>query len=169
MPSNVEIKARVADLVPIRRRVEAICDGPAEMLEQEDIFYAVPSGRLKLRILAPARGELILYFRADTAGPKTSDYRIAPTSQPEVLREILAQVLQTRAVVRKRRSVYHVGQTRIHLDEVAGLGEFVELEVVLRAAQPPEEGTAIARDLMRRLDIAEDHWIDKAYVDLLTQ
>jgi predicted adenylyl cyclase CyaB len=179
MPSNVEIKARVPDIAPIRGRVESIGGGPAEILDQEDIFFAVPDGfaapdgfavsdgRLKLRILGPRHGELILYHRADVAGPKRSDYRIAPTSEPEILREILARVLPTRAVVRKRRWLYHVGQTRIHLDQVAGLGEFVELEVVLRADQTAEAGAAIARDLMGRLGIAESQLVEQAYVDLL--
>jgi predicted adenylyl cyclase CyaB len=127
----------------------------------------VPNGRLKLRILGPAHGELILYERTDVAGPKTSTYHIAPTSEPEVLREILARVLPVRGVVRKRRWLYRVGQTRIHLDQVAELGEFVELEVVLRADQTAEAGAAIARDLMKRLDIAEAQLVEQAYVDLL--
>ena len=167
MPANIEIKARVTDLGAIRARFESIAAGPAEILDQEDIFFAVPSGRLKLRILGPGHGELILYHRADVAGPKTSNYRIAPTSEPEVLREILTRVLPTRAVVRKRRWLYHVGQTRIHLDQVAGLGTFVELEVVLRPDQTAEAGVAIARDLMQRLDIAEVQLVQQAYVDLL--
>jgi predicted adenylyl cyclase CyaB len=169
MPSNVEIKARVPDLTAVRQRVEPIADGPAEILDQEDIFFTVSDGRLKLRIFSPAHGELILYHRADTAGPKTSHYRIAPTSEPEVLRTILSHVLPTLAVVRKRRWLYRVGQTRIHLDQVAGLGEFVELEVVLRAGQSPEEGGAIARDLMARLAISEAQWVEQAYVDLIAR
>ena len=175
MPANVEIKARVPDLMAIRGRVESIADGPAEILDQEDVFFAVPDsfavpdGRLKLRVLGPNDGELILYHRADGAGPKVSHYRIAPTSEPAVLREILTRILPTLAVVRKRRWFYRVGQTRVHLDQVAGLGEFVELEVVLSASQPAEEGMAIAWALMTRLDIAEPQWVDRAYVDLLAR
>ena len=160
-----------------------------EVLEQEDVFFevagglagpdgsrcqmaaqdsvAAPRGRLKLRILGPRQGELILYHRADAAGPKTSTYRIAPTSEPEALREILTRVLPVRGVVRKRRWLYHVGQTRIHLDQVAGLGDFVELEVVLRADQTAEAGAAIARSLMQKLGIAESQLVKQAYVDLL--
>jgi predicted adenylyl cyclase CyaB len=173
MPSNIEIKARVPDLAAIRGRVEAIADGPVEILDQEDIFFSVPAGsaatddRLKLRILGPGQGELILYQRADIAGPKASSYCLAPTSEPAVLREILTRILPTRAVVRKRRCLYHLGQTRIHLDQVEGLGEFVELEVVLSAGQTAEAGVAIAWELMQRLDIAESQLVKQAYVDLL--
>ena len=69
-------------------------------------------------------GELIHYHRADTAEPRASRYRIAPTSDPLALKTILEQVLPVTGSVRKRRSVYHVGQTRIHLDQVEGLGDF---------------------------------------------
>jgi predicted adenylyl cyclase CyaB len=72
-----------------------------------------------------------------------------------------------RGVVRKRRYLYLVGQTRVHLDEVEGLGEFMELEVVLRPEQSDAEGQAIARDLMTRLGIREEDLLEGAYMDLL--
>jgi predicted adenylyl cyclase CyaB len=167
MPRNVEIKARLGELAAIRRAIERIADGPAQILDQEDIFFRIASGRLKLRILGPGHGELILYHRADSAGPKTSEYRVAPTSDPAALRAILAAILPTLGVVIKRRWLYLVGQTRVHLDQVEGLGEFVELEVVLRADQDEVEGASIARALMDRLGITQQQLVDKAYVDLL--
>jgi predicted adenylyl cyclase CyaB len=72
-----------------------------------------------------------------------------------------------RGVVKKNRYLYMVGQTRIHLDEVEGLGHFMELEVVMREGQSDAEGQAIAEDLMRRLGIREDALIEGAYMDLL--
>src|SRR4051812_30835929 len=69
---NVEIKARVLDLDRLRQAAESISDTAVEVLDQEDIFFSAPEGRLKLRILGEHAGELIHYHRADTAGPKTS-------------------------------------------------------------------------------------------------
>ena len=166
MPSNIEIKARVSDFGKIRALVESLCDQPAELLHQEDIFFAATKGRLKLRILGGQRAELIYYQRLDATGPKPSHYLIAPTSEPMVLKTILSSVLPIIGVVRKRRWLYLVGQTRIHLDDVEGLGTFVELEVVLRPNQSEEEGIAIARELMVRLGIEEPQLIEKAYIDL---
>ena len=166
MPSNVEIKARVSDLSKMRALAELLCDRPAEVFDQEDIFFAASEGRLKLRILGGQRAELIYYRRLDAAGPKPSHYLIAPTSDPEALKSILTSVLQVVGVVRKRRWLYLVGQTRIHLDDVEGLGTFVELEVVLNHDQSEEEGIAIARELMMRLGIKESQLIEKAYIDL---
>ena len=167
MPTNVEIKARVADLAALRGRTEAIADGPAEILDQEDIFFSSPVGRLKFRILGDRHGELIHYHRGDIAGPKTSRYTIAPTSDPDALRAILTATLGVIGVVRKRRWLYLVGQTRIHLDRVEGLGEFVELEVVLRPDQPEAEGVAIAERLMARLGIGVAELVEGAYIDLI--
>jgi predicted adenylyl cyclase CyaB len=164
---NVEIKARATDLDRLREIAESISDSAVEILDQEDMFFTAPEGRLKLRILDEQTGELIHYHRVDAAGPKASRYLIAPTSAPRALQEILSRVLPIGGVVRKRRQLYRVGQTRIHLDRVEGLGDFVELEVVLRPDQDESEGVAIAEGLMSRLGIAPDQLIRCAYIDLL--
>ncbi len=72
-------------------------------------------------------------------------------------------------VVEKRRRLFLVGQTRVHLDEVTGLGDFLELEVVLRAEQSVEEGQSIARALLAELGVAEGALVGPAYVELLAQ
>jgi predicted adenylyl cyclase CyaB len=167
MPTNIEIKAWVSDLPRLRVAIETLSDTPAEILDQEDIFFQVPTGRLKLRILGADSGELILYHREDAPGPKPSRYQIAPTSDPTALKAILTSVLGAIGVVRKRRRLYWIGQTRAHLDDVEGLGQFVELEVVLRPEQSEDEGVRIARHLMDRLGIAGDQLVEGAYIDLL--
>ncbi len=167
MPTNVEIKARIEDLDRLRAEVESLCDGPVEILDQEDIFFPSAGGRLKLRVLGHRHGELILYRREDRAGPRTSDYLIAPTSDPIALRTILTSTLGVLGIVRKRRWLYRSGQTRIHLDRVEDLGEFVELEVVLQRGQTEDEGIGIARGMMGRLGIAQDRLVERAYLDLL--
>jgi predicted adenylyl cyclase CyaB len=166
-PTNIEIKACVSDLALLRALVEAIADADVEALDQEDIFFAAPAGRLKLRIFDEYTGELIHYHREDCAEPRASRYLIAPTSDPLTLKRILEQVLPNTGTVRKRRSVYHVGQTRVHLDQVDELGAFLELEVVLHPDQSEAEGVAIALDLLARLGISGDQLVRSAYIDLL--
>ena len=46
----------------------------------------------------------------------------------------LSKALGVKGVVNKRRKLYMVGQTRIHVDHVEGLGDFMELEVIMYAA-----------------------------------
>src|SRR5687767_14220176 len=130
MPANVEIKARVQDSAGIRARAEALASTSSQLIEQEDTFFVVPRGRLKLRILSSISAELIYYEREDRAGPKESRYSVFHTSEPDSLKALLQMSLGIRGIVRKQRTLYLVGQTRIHLDEVEGLGSFVELEVV---------------------------------------
>jgi predicted adenylyl cyclase CyaB len=72
-------------------------------------------------------------------------------------------------VVRKRRTVRMVGRTRVHLDEVEGLGRFIELEVMLQPGEPLERGVAEARDLMTTLGIEESQLVSQAYIDLLRE
>ncbi len=169
MPTNIEIKARVAD--PARKRVlaEQLAGMPATILHQEDTFFPCARGRLKLRQLSEDRGELIAYQRADIAGTKQSDYLIYRTDDPTGLRATLASALGTGVVVTKTRRLFLVGQTRVHLDEVAGLGSFLELEVVLADGQSPDEGHRIAREIMAALEVSEADLIDCAYADLLSR
>jgi len=167
MATNVEIKARVRDIAAVRAIAEKLSDQPCTVLLQEDTFFLTPQGRLKLRVLAPDRGQLIYYERADAAGPKRSEYFVSPTDDPASLKAVLAPCLGVRGVVRKRRLLYMVGNTRVHLDEVEGLGAFLELEVGLGADQGEAEGQATARELMARLGIQESDLIVGAYMDLL--
>ncbi|HXF85748.1 MAG TPA: class IV adenylate cyclase [Anaerolineales bacterium] len=167
MPANIEIKARARNFAELRQRAEALSDVPVEIIPQEDTFFNVEKGRLKLRVLAPDRAQLIYYTRPDQEGPKRSDYHIAYTSDPQNLKRVLELAYGIRGVVRKTRYLYIVGQTRIHLDEVEGLGQFMELEVVLREDQSDAEGEEIARDLIARLGVERSDLIEGAYMDLL--
>lgn len=167
MPSNIEIKARVRDFDEIRSRAERLSRAPVETVPQEDIFFNTPQGRLKLRILSEDRAQLIYYTRPDQEGPKRSDYHIFHTSDPANLKRVLALAYGIRGVVRKTRYLYLVGQTRVHLDDVDGLGQFMELEVVMHEGQSDAEGQAIAEDLMASLGVERTDLLEGAYMDLL--
>jgi predicted adenylyl cyclase CyaB len=167
VPRNVEIKARVRDLPALRRAVAAIADGPPTLLLQDDVFFDSPRGRLKLRVFADGSAELISYLRNDVGGPRESRFAKAPVSDPAALAAVLDDALGTAGAVRKQRFLYRRGRTRIHLDEVEGLGCFLELEVELADGQAAAEGERTARVLMEELGIGEDDLVATAYVDLL--
>jgi predicted adenylyl cyclase CyaB len=167
VPTNIEIKARARNFAEIRRRAEAWSDVPARTLSQEDTFFNTPQGRLKLRLLANDQGELIYYTRPDREGPKRSDYHIFRTPDPENLKRVLELAYGIRGVVRKTRYLYLMGQTRVHLDDVEGLGQFMELEVIMQDGQSDAEGQAIAEDLMARLGVESRDLVEGAYMDLL--
>lgn len=168
MGRNVEIKARVRDRADLERRAAALADGPPVELRQDDTFFDCPRGRLKLRVLAPDLGELISYERADEAGPKASRYHIARTARPVELLTTLQAALAVCGRVIKQRRVYMVGQTRVHLDRVEGLGDYMELEVVLTEGQAVDDGRRLATRLMQQLGVAEADLVRGAYIDLLS-
>jgi predicted adenylyl cyclase CyaB len=168
MPRNVEIKARLRDAAGVRQRAEELAGGPPEVIPQTDTFFQASHGRLKLREFADGSGELIHYERPDAAGPKESRYTIVHVEHADPLRRALTDALGVRCVVRKTRTLLMAGPTRIHLDQVEGLGAFLELEVVLRPEQEAADGERIAGDLMRRLGIEAEDLVAGAYADLLT-
>ena len=167
MARNIEIKARVEHMATLVARAAAIADqGPVE-LQQDDTFFVCPSGRLKLRSFATGEGELIFYRRADQPGPKESFYLRSPTPTPDALRECLSLAYGQAGRVQKHRTVFFAGRTRIHLDRVRGLGEFLELEVVLEEGESSEAGLQEALALMARLGVGSSQLVAGAYVDLL--
>lgn len=169
MPCNIEIKAVLKDRAGAEATAARLSDSGPQIIHQEDIFFKTDAARLKLRILGPNRGELIRYERDDVATTRLSRYSIARTTDPKVLLEILQKSLGIMGVVRKKRTLYMVSQTRIHLDEVEGLGDFLELEVVLRDGQNEEEGMRIADGLLAEFGVSEGDLVAEAYVDLLAR
>jgi predicted adenylyl cyclase CyaB len=167
MPRNIELKARAADPRRQREAASALSEAAPGVIRQEDYFFRLERGRLKLRILDAGRGELIYYEREDRSDPKPSEYLIAAAEDPHPLRRVLERALGLRGRVTKTRTLYRSGRTRIHLDEVEGLGTFLELEVMLRPEESAEDGIREARTLAGSLGIRTEDLLDRAYIDLL--
>ena len=169
MARNIEIKARISQVSDLLGPAAARADqGPTEIL-QDDTFFACRAGRLKLRAFSNSAGELIFYQRSNESGPKESFYVRTPTATPDSLRETLTLAYGAVGRVRKHRTLFLIGRTRVHLDVVEDLGHFLELEVVLRDAEPLESGVREAQQLMQQLGVAPSQLIDEAYVDLLAE
>uniref|UniRef100_A0A672GPW2 Si:ch211-156b7.4 n=1 Tax=Salarias fasciatus TaxID=181472 RepID=A0A672GPW2_SALFA len=134
------------------------------IIRQHDTFFNCSSGRLKLRDLMDGSGQLIFYERPDTDGPKLSRYSISPTNDPQSLQW---HALGVKGEVKKERRLFLIGQTRVHLDSVEGLGHYMELEVVMRPEQSVEEGQQVAEDLMQQLGVSPQSLVTGAYMDLL--
>jgi predicted adenylyl cyclase CyaB len=167
MPRNIEIKARIDNIDALATKAAALgSDGPY-YISQDDTFFACTTGRLKLRAFADGKGELIYYSRADLQGPKESFYVISPAIAPDTLRECLTLACGQVGRVQKQRTLFLAGRSRIHLDQVAGLGNFMEIEVVLEDHEASESGMLEAHELMAQLGIQASQLIEGAYVDLL--
>jgi len=167
MARNIEIKARIDDFSAMYEKLALLADGLPDIIDQDDTFFICPHGRLKLRTFSPDRGELIFYQRPDQAGPKTSFYQLTETQDPYSLRETLTLAYGAAGRVIKQRTLFMTGQTRLHLDRVKHLGDYLEFEVMLDESETPEQGIAIAEDLLEKLGIERQELVDQAYVDLL--
>ncbi len=127
---NLEIKARCRDLSAARERVARIATEHLGVDHQLDTYFRTAKGRLKLRESSLAGGQLVAYLRPDADGPRWSEYRVVPVEDPASLKALLTEILGLHRVVEKEREIFLYENVRIHLDDVTGLGTFLELEAV---------------------------------------
>ncbi len=164
---NLERKARCPDLAAAAEALRQLGTRLEGVQLQTDTYFHVPTGRLKLRVIAGQEALLIAYDRPTELGERLSRYYLVPVSDPATLRAALTAALGVRGEVRKRRTILHYHNVRIHLDEVDGLGTFVEFEAVLSAA----DGEAVSRqrleELGRVLKLESAQNLAGSYADLM--
>lgn len=163
---NVEIKARCLNPeVPrtVLRNRHARCAG---FDHQIDTYFRVPEGRLKLR-QGDIENNLIFYRRPDQAGPKTSDVLLAQADDGGELRAILSQSLGVLVTVDKQREIYYIDNIKFHIDQVDGLGTFVEIEAAGDAGADRQALLAQCREYMALFNIRQQDLVEKSYSDLL--
>jgi len=163
---NIEIKTSLPDPGAAETRAREAGAQFQWSRRQRDVFFRVPVGYLKLRTSPEGPAELIAYARAAGADPRPSDYDIAPVIDAVALERALSRSLGVRGIVEKVRRLYLWRHTRIHLDEVSGLGWFLELETVVRGIST-EHAEAEARELIGILDLDPALFLDRPYLELI--
>jgi homotetrameric cytidine deaminase len=171
---NVEFKARTSDpdaVLAAARAAGAIEEG---VLAQDDTYFNVANGRLKLREQTLAGSDvwqawLIPYTRADSAEARVSTYEVVEVPDPDALKAALADTLGVEVVVEKIRRLFLLDNVRIHLDNVKDLGDFVELEAVVPEGGDPAAEYARVAALREALGIAEDAIVAEGYAQLLAR
>lgn len=164
---NLERKARCADLSAAAAAVEQLGARQQGVLEQTDVYFRAPNGRLKLRTTGGQPTVLIWYERPDEANARWSRYYLVSVSDPPALRAALAAALGERGEVRKRRTLWLWHNVRIHLDEVAGLGSFVEFEAVMSGSEVEATAQARLAELAAALGLTPADDVAGSYADLL--
>lgn len=164
---NIELKARLADLQRARAIADQIATDRPGIQHQTDTYFHCRHGRLKLREIEGREAQLVAYSRPDQQGTKASDYQLVPVASPESLKAALTATLGVRGVVRKRREVFLYHNVRIHLDEVAGLGTFLEFEAVLSAEVTDAVGHAQLDELAQRFGIGPQHLLPGSYGEMV--
>lgn len=164
---NLERKARLRSLSAARGVAARLATAALGVQTQVDTYFPCPHGRLKLRQIAGCESQLIWYARADDPQPKPSDYRLTRVADAEALRDTLAAACGVAIVVRKRREIWLYHTVRLHLDEVEGLGPFLEFEAVV--GPDADESTCLARleTLRAAFELTDADLLAGSYSDLL--
>ncbi|HLY35271.1 MAG TPA: cytidine deaminase [Candidatus Limnocylindria bacterium] len=167
MPVNIELKARDVDPEATLGRCQALGAEDRGSFKQRDTYFTARRGRLKLREQGEGEAsELIAYRRPDDAAATESAYVRAPVSAAGELAQALDAALGAVDVVLKRRRLLIWEGVRIHLDEVVGLGSFIEFEAVLPDAGSPDQAQAKVERLRSELSITDEMLVPVGYVDL---
>jgi len=169
MHINIEIKAHCSDPEKIKQLLDAKQANFKGIDHQIDTYYEVPKGRLKLRV-GNIENTLIHYERSDQAGPKQSNVALYTNEADSSLGEVLQKALNVLAVVDKQRAIYFIENVKFHVDEVKGLGSFVEIEAIdSNGSLGIEHLQMQCRRYMNYLNIENQDLIEQSYSDLLLQ
>ena len=180
MATNLEFKAKCQSFEDLYPRLAELTAKHREIVHQIDTYFSLLRGkdaltpedckpRLKLRETeATEEGWLIYYERPNQHGSRYSQYHLSQINDPSTLKTLLTAALGVETIVQKQREIWMFKNTRIHLDTVDGLGQYIELETVFKGQTQPE---AIAEHQhvknILHLDTAEP--VACSYSDLVMQ
>jgi adenylate cyclase class IV len=178
MSRNIELKARCKDLSVAERIARSLGASPADRLWQRDTYFACRHGRLKLRQQRPinpthpdtitrTESELIGYDRLDEPQARGCNYTRVPTAHGDELRDTLARTLGITVEVIKTRSVWLWKNVRIHLDEVEGLGTFLEFEAIVDEQCDDAAAHGKIKELIQVFALSSADIADISYSDML--
>jgi len=158
MPLNLELKIKVESHAKLIKTLGRINAGKKGTLNQKDIYYRTKNGLLKLRVEGN-NFTLIKYLR-DEKGKRWSNYELLRLEgkNPE---KYLNDIFEIDTIVEKKRILYLYKNTRIHLDEVKGLGKFLELETLLVSTR--KDADMRFKEIIKLLGLDPSKQIRKSY------
>lgn len=167
MIRNIEIKARCMDPDRIRSILASLGSDCKGIDHQIDTYFNVREGRLKLR-QGNIEQALIHYRRPDQAGPKQSDVWLYPTENGSTLYKVLEASVGIMVQVDKMREIHFIDNVKFHIDEVRGLGSFVEIEAIDQdGTLEPDHLLAQCDHYLRLFGIREEDLLHDSYSDQL--
>ncbi|RLE80467.1 MAG: class IV adenylate cyclase [Thermoprotei archaeon] len=167
MKKLVEIKARYKDLDYVRRRLKELNAKHVGVFHQVDTYFLIGDKRLKLReVEGQSYAQLVYYLREDIKGPKVSNVMLVRVLDSDTLKRVLEDILGIKVVVDKIREIYLYKGVQVHLDQVKGLGTFIEFEMNIENRKV-DEGKQFLKELMRELGVKESDLIERSYSDLM--
>lgn len=159
---NLELKAkRNSDNINIEEQYYI------ETLYQKDTYYHVQNGRLKIREERGKPSYAIYYTRPDQTEEKYCDYTFYPIDDFNLFTKVFGSALKQELVVEKERKLYLYENARIHFDNVKNLGQFIEIEVVIKTEEQEQNAELLMKKLKHLLDIKKEDSISYGYRELL--
>jgi predicted adenylyl cyclase CyaB len=162
---NFEIKARVGNHKILPKTLQKLGARFIENLHQIDTYFEVPKGRLKLREEGKKGAYLIYYERGEKNRERWSRYYMHPVQDTKTFKEVFDACLGKKVIVDKKRALYMYQNARIHIDAVKGLGNFMEIEVLVKKGETQAKG--LMAELLAHLQVPKKDFIKKSYSDLL--
>jgi len=167
MPKLSEIKARCSnpkEIASILKNAGAEYKG---IDHQVDTYFVTERGRLKLRE-GNIENTLIHYIRPNQAGPKTSSVTLYRPNDAAALKAVLLQAYDSKVIVDKKRGIYFIDNVKFHIDEVKGLGSFVEIEAI-DDSETMDEAVLLeqCKHYIKLLGIKPEDLLETSYSDML--
>jgi predicted adenylyl cyclase CyaB len=163
---NIELKARLDNPSGIRQWLTLHASSGPWPQTQRDTYFRCGTGRLKMREWKDS-AELIWYDRADETAIRASNYLIVAIADPAPLGQLLSCALGIEVVVEKFRELWWYENVRVHLDQVSGLGAFIEFEGVVDQHHSAGRAAASVQWLVEQLGVHRDTWLNCSYRELL--
>jgi len=125
----VELKAGCAYPDEIVHGLLNLGAQPQSVDEQSDVYYRAPTGQLKLR---PGEIEhtLIHYNGPDEQAPKESQLNMVAVGSERALDDVLDATVDRDVVVTQHRHILWRDNVKFHVDAIAALGSFLEIEAI---------------------------------------
>jgi adenylate cyclase, class 2 len=164
---NIEIKARTDNASFVREYLQKAGADFKGTDNQSDTYFNVSNGRLKLRE-GNIENNLIYYERTNQAGPKSSHFNLVKIPDAEGLKNVLEKSIGIRVVVKKKREIWYIENAKFHIDEVEGLGAFIEIEAGnILADLSKEQLQQQCNYYMAELGIKEEDLLSVSYSDMI--
>ena len=165
---DVEIKAKFDNHEKVRRILKERNAEFRGIDKQIDVYFNTKTGRLKLR-----KGEieniLISYSRENIKDIKPSDFILYKSTNPLLLEKMLKSTLGELISVEKKREIYYIDNVKFNLDEVKGLGKFVEIEAMTDNPKDIPKLRKVVEEYIQLFDISKSDIQSHSYSDLLLE
>jgi predicted adenylyl cyclase CyaB len=165
---NLEAKFHLSNHAEAESRAGAIGYTRRAILHQRDTFFRVANGKLKMR--EENASAVLIFYHRDESGPlMLSNYEIVKVADPPRTLRILAAALGPIAVVEKVRTLMMRENVRLHLDKVARLGDYGEIEAVIADGDDPERSRSAVDEILAALGIEKSDLIDVSYFEMIAK